>query len=149
MTEVSYEFIKQSNLCEINKMEQIENSADSPYEKSQKIIASIRSVQAMIVHMYQLTSQLALKEANPADAARWWKEYLNLCDSALEKLCAWKTAYPECGSGEVYDLVLDYRAEADSRYYDNTQDAEWATRFQTDPQLKSLLGNSDRPLHSL
>lgn len=140
MTEVSYEFIKQSNLCELGKMEQIEKAAESTHDKEQKLAASIRSVEAMIVHMYQLTSALALKESSPANAAKWWKEYLNLCDLALEKLCAWKKSFPQCGSGELYDLVLDYRAEADSRYFDNTQDAEWANKFQTEPKLKKLIG---------
>jgi hypothetical protein len=136
----SFEVIKQSNLCEINRMDQIDQSAGTPYEKSKKVSASITAVEAMIVHMYQLTSRFALLEREPTGAANFWKDYVSLCDAALTRLNSWKAAYPECGTGELYDLVLDYRSEADSRYYENTQDAEWETKFQTDPELKKLIG---------
>jgi hypothetical protein len=53
-----------------------------------------------------------------------WKEMTEYCESALAVLKDLKDKYFYCGTPELYDLVLDYRGEAQKRYYQNLQDSE-------------------------
>ncbi len=48
------------------------------------------------------------------------------CETALTALRKLKDATPMYGTSELYDLALDYRGEAEKRYYQNLQDSECA-----------------------
>ena len=56
-----------------------------------------------------------------------WKEMADFCDSALEALGELRSKHQQCGTSDLYDLVLDYKAQAQKRYYQNLQDSECQT----------------------
>jgi hypothetical protein len=86
----------------------------------------VRNVQASIINGYQLVALASIQTPDPAEAASMWKEMSGLCENALRALRSLKTKFPDCGAPELYDLTLDYKAEADKRYYQNLQDSECA-----------------------
>jgi len=85
-----------------------------------------RNVQASIINTYQVTALTSVQTPNPAEAAAMWKKMSDLCENALRALRNLKNVFPNCGTPELYDLTLDYKAEADKRYYQNLQDSECA-----------------------
>ncbi|MBI4659039.1 MAG: hypothetical protein HY735_09360 [Verrucomicrobia bacterium] len=84
----------------------------------------VRRVEAAIVHTYQLVAHSAIRQESPAEAAKLWREMSTYCDFALQKLKGLKDQFPDCGTPELYDLVLDYKNAADERYYQNVHDSE-------------------------
>jgi len=87
----------------------------------------VANVQAAVIHTYQLTAWRAIRKSDPKEAATLWKEMADLCDAALIVLKELKEVYPHCGTPELYDLALDYRNEAQKRYYQNLEDSECQT----------------------
>jgi hypothetical protein len=121
------EILNSVNRCQVAEMEKAGRELDPQHFDSCNIFANhIRNVQAAIIHTYQFTAVAALRESDPTLAANLWKEMSQLCDSALKALKALKDTYPHCGTPQLYDLTLDYRSEAEKRYYQNLQDAECA-----------------------
>jgi hypothetical protein len=53
-----------------------------------------------------------------------WKTMGDFCDCALTVLRDLKVKYQSCGTSQLYDLVLDYKGQAQKRYYQNLQDSE-------------------------
>jgi hypothetical protein len=51
----------------------------------------------------------------------------DLGDAVVTVLRELKSTYPNCGTPELYDLMLQYRGEAQERYYQNLQDSECQT----------------------
>jgi hypothetical protein len=84
----------------------------------------VRSVQGAVVHTYQITAFAAVREQDPKRAAERWKEMVKFCDAALEATKTLKDRFPLCGTPQLYDLVLDYRSQAEKRFYQNLQDSE-------------------------
>ncbi len=100
---------------------------DSSLSDSCRIFGEhVRSVQAVVIHTYQLTAAALLRKEDAGEAAQLWKEIRDLCRSALKELKELKDVYPECGTPELYNLTLDYMLEADKRYYQNLEDSECA-----------------------
>jgi hypothetical protein len=87
----------------------------------------VGNVQAAVIHTYQLTAWRAIRKSDPKEAALLWKEMADLCDEALIVLNEFKAVYPNCGTPELYDLALDYRNEAQKRYFQNLEDSECPT----------------------
>src|SRR2546430_5621503 len=109
---------------------QVEQMQNAAYQKEPapcgEFYQHVRNVQAAIISTYQVVAYSALRQDDPAEAAKMWKRVKDLCDSALNALRALKVQYPDCGTSELYDLALDYRAEAEKRYLQNLQDSECA-----------------------
>jgi hypothetical protein len=87
----------------------------------------VRNVQSAVIHTYQLKAYAAIRQPDPKDAAMLWKEMADFCDSALEALGELRSKHQQCGTSDLYDLVLDYKAQAQKRYYQNLQDSECQT----------------------
>lgn len=94
-------------------------------EKRDQILNCFR-VKSVIIHTYKIVSFAAIKEENPGKSAELWKGMAALCNLALEALKGLKETRPQCGTAELYNLVLDYKLASDKRYLSNMQDAEWA-----------------------
>jgi hypothetical protein len=121
------EILNSVNRCQVAEMEKAGRELDPQHFDSCNIFAThVRSVQAAIIHTYQFTAVATLRESDPKVAAMLWKEMSQLCDSALKVLASLKDTYPLCGTPQLYDLALEYRSEAEKRYYQNLQDAECA-----------------------
>jgi len=84
----------------------------------------VRNVQASIINTYQVIAVASLQTPNPAEAATMWKAMSGLCENALRALKKIKATFAGCGTPELYDLTLDYKVEADKRYYQNLEDSE-------------------------
>jgi hypothetical protein len=87
----------------------------------------VRNVQAAVLHTYQITAWQSLRETDPRKASQLWKELETLCDGALTVLKNLKGIYPSCGAPQLYDLALDYKLQAQKRYFQNLQDSECQT----------------------
>jgi hypothetical protein len=96
---------------------------DSP-DSSKRFNTSVSAVQAAIVNTFQVTAHIAVRLANPADAAEVWHEYIEICDLALNTLKDIREKNLHAGGAGLYDLALEYRHEALCRRQQNLQDAE-------------------------
>jgi len=127
MTGVTLELINSVNRWQIAEMEKAGKTLDPALEASgAEFSQHVRNVQAAVIHTYQVTAFASLREPDPANAAMLWKELSKFCESALTVLRTLKEAYAGCGTPELYDLTLDYKSEADKRYYQNLEDSECA-----------------------
>jgi hypothetical protein len=108
------------NRCQVAEMEKATPATTTCVE----FFKHVRNVQASIINTFQVVAYEAVRVADPKDAARLWKQMSTICESALRVLRKLKDAFPNCGTPELYDLTLDYKSEADKRYYQNLQDSE-------------------------
>jgi hypothetical protein len=120
-------FIDTVNRRQIEKMEKTGKELDpSAYGSDAAFSEQVRNVQAAIIHTYQLVASASLQQESPEAAARLWQAMSAFCDAALASLGNLKDIYPASGTPELYDLALDYKLQADKRFYQNLEDAEWA-----------------------
>lgn len=120
------EHVKSLNACEIAELKRTGESLMHTREYGWCDLFSqrVRSVESAIMYSYKLAASLSLRQTEPAKAAEYWRFMTELCDSALEVLKHLKNEFPECGTPELYDAVLDYRNTAQDRYDQNMSDAE-------------------------
>lgn len=129
------ELLKSVNECQVADLARAGKDLDPSLPESCEIFKGhVRSVQAAVIHTYQLTAAASLREKDAAEAAKLWKEMGEFCRAALKELKELKEVYSGCGTPELYDLALDYMSEADRRYYQNLQDSECA-KTQLPPGL--------------
>jgi len=122
---ITLEHLNQVNQCQVAEMDQAGKTLDPKAEGSCVTFAiHVRNVQAAVIHTYQITAFESLRQADPEIAAKLWKSMMEFCESALTALRQIKEQYPFCGAPSLYDLALDYRGEAEKRYYQNLQDSE-------------------------
>ncbi len=127
MIDDTLELLSTVNRRQVAEMERAGKELDPAQQKSAEALSThVRNVQAAVIHTYQLTAFASLREPEPAKAAVLWREMSAFCETALTALRKLKDAYPMCGTSELYDLALDYRGEAEKRYYQNLQDSECA-----------------------
>ena len=141
---ISLELLNSVNNCQVTEMEKAGEKLDpAQHGACETFSTHVRNVQAAIIHTYQLAAFASLREPDPAAAASLWKEISKLCDRALTALRMLKDKYPLCGTPELYDLTLDYRSEAEKRYFQNLHDSECAKM----PLPKGLfpIKNQSRP----
>jgi hypothetical protein len=120
MTASTLELLGSVNRCQVAEMEKAVPEAVSGAE----FFKRVRNVQASIINTYQVIALASLQTPDPSEAAAMWKEMSGLCENALRALRNIKATFSDCGTPELYDLTLDYKAEADKRYYQNLQDSE-------------------------
>jgi hypothetical protein len=123
LTTDNFDLLKSVNDCQISDLKQahydIANCAD--FDRR------VRNAEAAVIHTYQITAHAFLREEDPKKAAVLWKEMARFCESALVILKDLKLKYPTCGASEVYNVTLDYRVQAQKRYFQNLQDSECRT----------------------
>ena len=124
---ITLEHLDSVNRCQIAEMEKAAKQLDPNKSGSDAAFSiHVRNVQAAVIHTYQLTAFASLREPDAANAALQWKDMTRFCESALTVLRLLKDVYPGCGTPELYDLTLNYRSEAERRYFQNLEDSEWA-----------------------
>lgn len=114
------ELLSSVSRCQVAEMEKAQPETTS----CKQFFKHVQNVQASIINTYQVVAYTALREADPAQAAARWKQMSLICENALKVLRLLKDSFPDCGTPELYDLTLDYKSEADKRYYQNLQDSE-------------------------
>ena len=131
---ISCDSILTVNRLQVEAMKQTAERLRPQDEDSCKIFGiAVRNVQAALIHTYQIIASEAIRDADPAEAAKRWEYMEKFCDQALKVLKAYKDIYPYCGTPELYNLALDYRLAATDRLNENTQDAEWLKTHPTRP----------------
>jgi len=114
------------NKCQVAELKKAGLELD-PTTDSTEFFHRVRNVQSAVIHTYQLTAFASIREADPKQAAAKWKAMADFCEGALVVLRDLKKKYHACGTAELYDLALDYREQAQKRYYQNLQDSECQT----------------------
>jgi hypothetical protein len=118
------ETVSDVNDSQIRGMQEALETLDSTRsDSSGRFQQHVKSVEAVVVYTYTLTAHLALRRPSK-EASDLWAKYIHLCDSALATLTKARERFPDCGTGELYDLTIDHRLAASERYTANLQDAE-------------------------
>ena len=78
---------------------------------------------------------LARRSADCEESARIWKSMADYANQVMVLLSLLKDRNPGCGTGQLHDLALDYKAAADKRYQDDLE----ATLCQKTPLPEGLL----------
>ncbi len=124
---ITVEYLDSVNRCQVLEMEKAGRELDpAKYGSCTTFAIHVRNVQAAVIHTYQLTAFASLREPDAKKASLLWKNMSSFCGDALKVLGLLRDVYPHCGTPELYDLALDYRAEAEKRYYQNMEDSECA-----------------------
>lgn len=111
------------NRCQVAELKRAGEHLD-PVKDCATFTCLVRNVQAAVIHTYQMAAFASIQETDPKNAAAIWKDMMEFCESALIVLRNLKDKYFYCGTPELYDMVLDYRGEAQKRYYQNLEDSE-------------------------
>jgi len=120
------DFLDAVNKCQIKELMKAAEAFD-PVENCVEFYKHVRNVQSAVIHTYQLTAYAAIRQENPKKAATLWKAMADFCDCALNALRELRTKHQHCGTSDLYDLALDYKDQAQKRYYQNLQDSECQT----------------------
>lgn len=125
MTADTLELLSTVAYCQVAEMEKWGEKLDPNHADScQKFWFHVRDVQSAIIHSYKIIAFSALREPDPKKAAGLWGEMSKLCEKAMAVMASLRSRYPQCGTSELYDLVLDYKIKADERYSSNLEDWE-------------------------
>jgi hypothetical protein len=76
----------------------------------------VRIVEGIIVQTYGVAAALAKKAESLDEVAEIWSRMSLFCRSAMTILSNLKHKYPNCGTPQLYDMVLDYKLACDKRY---------------------------------
>jgi hypothetical protein len=114
------------NRCQIAELKKAGAELD-PSQDCTEFFNKVRNMQSAVIHTYQLTAYASMREPDPKKAAAAWKAMADFCEGALVVLRDLRGKHQGCGTSELYDLALDYRGEAQKRYYQNLQDSECQT----------------------
>ena len=113
------------NRGELQAMETAGKELDPSESKSCDVFRQhVTSVQSAIVHSYAMIAHMSIRESSPERAANLWREMMTYCEEATKVLWKLKNLYSGCGTPELYDLVLDYRRQAEERWKENLEDAQ-------------------------
>ncbi len=95
----------------------------------------VAAVQALLKQTYQAAGLLVKRSADCEESARIWKSMGDYANHVLVLLSVLKDRSPECGTAQLHDLALDYKAAADKRYQADLE----ATLCQKTPLPEGLL----------
>ncbi len=76
----------------------------------------VRLVESVVVSTYIIAVDATRKAADLREIADTWKVMGQLCDKALGVVACLKDRYPDCGTLELYDRLLDYKNACSNRY---------------------------------
>jgi hypothetical protein len=111
----------QRQTAELQRVADMFPSAQAP-GASEAFTRQVRLEQGMVEQTYALTATLARKTEDLTEVAEIWGKMSDLCDSVLQRLAVLKDKYPDSGTAELYDLVLDYKLAADKRRHGTLQE---------------------------
>ena len=117
-----FDLLKAVNECQVSELRKagLNYSADNCTD----FYRHVRNAESAVIHTYQLTAFASIREKDPQKAAILWKDMVDFCESALTVLKDLNIKHPGCGASGVYDVALDYRAQAHKRYIQNLEDSE-------------------------
>ncbi|MHB8520979.1 MAG: hypothetical protein ACYDH9_09480 [Limisphaerales bacterium] len=107
--------VGQPQIAEMDRLGNLYPSADAPGACA-AFTRQVRLGEGIVVQTYGVAAALARKAGELSEVAGIWKRMSQFCQSSLEVLARLKHKYPDCGTPELYDLVLDYKLAADKRF---------------------------------
>jgi hypothetical protein len=127
----SAQCITMRDLAELTneEVEQAERAA-STYKPSDcdSFYKRVRSLESLVTTGYKLAVVLAKRTEDSKELRDIWKSASDLCDPVLKAMKSIKDSQPDCGTSQLYDLVLDYKNAAFKRYQLNSEALEWQTK---------------------
>ena len=125
MVTADLDYVNLVNECRIAEMQKAGNElTPDRYGSCDAFQEHVRSVEAAVIHTYQITAFRAVREANPLCAAKLWQEMVKFCERALTVTKDLKDKFPGCGTQGLYNTAIDYMMEAQKRYSENLEDSE-------------------------
>jgi hypothetical protein len=93
------------------------------------------AVETVLKQTWQAVALMARRTPSCEQTAQLWKAMRDFADAALATLSGLRDRYPGCGTAELHDLALDYRAAAEKRGQENLE----AASCQQTPLPEGLL----------
>lgn len=84
----------------------------------------VRNVEAAVIHTYAIAATVARRADAIEEVIAVWKHMSAFCNEALGLLATMRDQFPNCGTGALYDLVLDYKLASDKRYNQALEEKE-------------------------
>jgi hypothetical protein len=85
----------------------------------------VRSLESWITTSYKFAVHLAKQTESVNELREIWKETSDICDSVLKEMKSLKDSFPQCGTVQLYDLVLSFKNAAFSRYRQHLEALQW------------------------
>ncbi len=106
--------VGQPQIGEMERLGDYYPSQDSP-GACEAFSRQVRRVEGVLVQTYGVAAALARKTDDLQEVADIWSRMGFFCQSAMVGLARLKDKYPHCGTGQLYDLALDYKLACDKR----------------------------------
>ena len=88
----------------------------------------VRAVEGWLRVTYSLTARIAKRTEDLEEIAEMWFRMNNFCDAAIKVIAGLKDRFPDCGTPELYNLVLDYKLASDVRRQEALEETECLTK---------------------
>jgi hypothetical protein len=112
------EQLEEVNQAQVDELIRVSKEHPNPrvYEDCAAFSKQVRMVESFITTTYALTARMTRKSDDLEEISDAWKRMEGMCSRALEVLAKLKHQYPDCGTPELYDLVLDYKNASSDRH---------------------------------
>ena len=77
--------------------------------------AHVRMLEGAARNIYGLAAKVTRQAERIEDVAAVWTVAGEFCDAILMSIQGLRDAFPDCGTPELYDLVLDFKLACDAR----------------------------------
>jgi hypothetical protein len=103
---------------EIDDVKRVGNEFSNPDEEGAcaAFSSQVQALEYGVAKVYQIAVRAARKARTLEETAQVWNEVIRFCQAALQVLAGLKDKFPDCGTPQLYDLVLDYKLAADKRH---------------------------------
>ena len=88
----------------------------------------VSTLEDFLKETYGIAMIIARKEEDANEVASILRLMSDFCATAMNTLSGLKAKYPYCGTGELYDLALDYKMACDLRYNNLLAELECANQ---------------------
>jgi hypothetical protein len=106
------------------QLEQVKQAATDPSDCT-GFYYKVKSLEALVTACYMCAARLARRTSNLKDVCELWNGVSEVCDTVLGQIKALKNSRPDCGAGQLYDLVLEYKIAAMKRHKQTLEDLQW------------------------
>jgi hypothetical protein len=122
------ECIKLDDFVEMatEELEQARKTAKDPSDCT-GFYNTVRSLESLVTTYYKCAARLARRTTDLNKLCAIWTGVVRVSDLVLKDMKTLKNTRPECGTGQLYDLVLEYKNAAFERYQQNAEDIQWET----------------------
>lgn len=115
---LSFDEVFESGRPPLLEMQRMASALDESKSETARaaLTRQVLLVEASVRQTYGQAARLARKAEALEDVVDVWNEISRFCDAALQITAGLKNKYPQCGTPQLYDLILDYKLAADKRH---------------------------------